>query len=245
MIPVRTPRDSFMMQHLINHEDYAFLKPQSKTIINTLKSLNNLPINEAIAQTKTYLDTILPNFFEVFLNQTNYCTMIQMQEASEKWKKMDWNLPIMDKITQSMFYESLLYGNLDDTNNHNFIFDDFIETFWLKNSTLNYLIYDFDDDNGFNKEVVFLPMNHSYIENLIKYFEMLDKSDNYRSYLDIMTYFLDKMYYYRGVYEELNDVLIDPSFYENHWKKYLLDPKQYLIDYLRQYQSKWQIEDLK
>lgn len=247
MLTPKTHRNFETIHQMIDENDFNLLKKEAKEIVAKLQDINTYPINEAIIQTKKYLDDILPNFFEVFLNMTNYASSISIKDATIKWEYNSFNLPILEKIEQDIFYRSLLYYNhrLRNGEEMDFCFDELIETFWLKNNYINLLIYDFAYDNGYNKSLVFKTFNHLYLTDLITYFQFLDVCGDFKSYLENVFAIIRPMWHLSSIYEELNNVFINPSIYENEWKTYLKDKKQYLIDYLKQYKSKWKIQDLK
>lgn len=241
MLPVKTHRDAFAMVHMIDKNDYNLLKQKAPQIIQKLSEFDKLPINDAILQTKTLLDYHFPNFFEVFTNQTYYGSIITVAEALEKWKTLDWEMPMSKKIQQSAFYKILLSN---ENWNKDYLFDSFIETFYLKGTDLLYLIYKFGVIEEF-KYKVFLSLNHSYITNLINYFDKLLDTKDYLDYVQQAESILDDMWRSISVYAHLNRTDIDKYPYLKEWEKFKNNPKEYLINYLKNHKSKWKIEDLK
>lgn len=241
MLPIKAPRDTFMMTHMIDKNDYNLLKQKAPQIIEKLKEFNKLPINKAIINTKSFLDSLLLDFFEVFMNQICYGSVINIKEAEEKWKKLDWNVSLLEKMQESAFYDILL----NNSNwNKDFLFDDFIETFWLKHNDVSYLIYDYGVIEEF-KYKVFLTLDHSYILDLITYFKKLQDTSNFSSYTKISKNILGGMWHSITDYWNLNRTDIDKTIYRNEWQKYKNDPKEYLVNYIKTNKSKWKIEDLK
>lgn len=245
MLPIKTERDLFMMTHMINKDDYDFLKQKSNEIITNLEEFNKSSINQAIFKAKQYLDEVLPSFFEVFMNQTNYGTIITYKEGLEKWKKLDWNVPMDFKITQSFFYSILLNNKRFWNDDKDYLFDNFIEFFHLKNSIEPaYLIYSYGSFEENGKKALMI-LDRSYLLGLIRYFKTLASTKDFKEYQSISFNLLDGMWHFITDYYDIHRTDIDKDMYKNEWEKYYNNPKAYLIDYLKNHKSKWKIEDLK